>query len=77
MVFPKESAKSENTIKVFTLSSIPFRMLEQHRGNIEWVPERISKDRNETLQSLCDISLDKGGGWCDFATEAFLEQRGK
>ena len=33
-------------------------MLEQHRGNVARIPKRRSKDRNETLPSLCSISLD-------------------
>ena len=48
------------------LSSIPFEMLEQHRGNVGRVPERESKDINQTLPSLCGIPLDKGSRQCGF-----------
>ena len=69
-MFPKESDKLKNIMKVFYIASL----LEQHRGNLKQVPERRFKDRIETLPSLCGISLDKGSRQCGFATEAFSEQ---
>ena len=58
---------------VFILSSIPFGMLEQYGGNVEQVPERVSKNRDKTLLNLCGISLDEGERWCGVAAEALSE----
>ena len=77
-MFPKESDESENTKKCFMLSSIPFGMLEQHGGNVGQVPERVSKNRDKILPSLCGVSLDKGERQCSVAAaKAFSEKRGK
>ena len=39
--------------------------------------EDLKIERNETLLSLCGVSLDESGRQCELAAEVISEERGK